>query len=477
MNQALRDLYYDETTGYTGLVKLFKRAKEDDPTITLSDVRAFLDKQYTHQINREGIRPKHYRTILAQKPRDNFQVDIMVYNRFADGPYEYILNIVDVHSRYAMSIPLKSRKIEGDDDDNLNMDDVDGVLPALRKAFAVMGKPKNVNADQEFSRPLALQRYFNDENITMHISDTNEINKQAIVERYNRTLALLLRRWREGSKRKDWHRVLDDLVKNYNTSYHRGIKAKPKDVWEGRAENKQSPIHVFEAELEVGDLVRRKLIKEIFDKGDALKYSEEVYVITDKKDGVEAGKKLKKFRIKDVKKNRILDKPREWWKDYELKKVDAIVETKDSSEDLTEKKAVAVEDEAEKKAKKAKKAEERKETLKALAGAEVVDSQEYRELVSGKKGMKEAIEALKLKDKVGMEAREKMLGMTNQQVLRNYATQVLGFKNSQKNLENGNLMNRLRYNASVGRFTEKPLAKLREDILKVEVKRGLVVVE
>ena len=181
MNE-LKDLYYDPTTGYTGLVKFYKRVKSINPDITMTDVKGFLNRQYTFQVNREGVRPKFYRTILAKAPRDNYQMDVLLYNRYADGDYKNILCVIDVNSRYADVEALKSRKV----------DDVDGLLPAIKKIFKRMGKPKNVNSDNEFFQAKSIQKYFYDEGIKHHVSDPNEVNKQAIVERFNRSLALLL---------------------------------------------------------------------------------------------------------------------------------------------------------------------------------------------------------------------------------------------------------------------------------------------
>ena len=214
MNAVLKKLYYNDETGFTGTTKFYKRVKEIDPTITLSDVRAFLDKQYTHQINRDDVRPKQYRTIMANKPKDNYQMDIMVYNRFEKDGYKYILTCIDVNSRYAVVVPLKTREILGE-----------GVLKGVKKIFKEMGIPKNLNCDQEFIQSRVLKDYFEGQKIKLHISDTDEINKNAIIERFHRTLAQLMKRWRDAStKNRKWYSVLDEILKNYNTSYHRTIK-------------------------------------------------------------------------------------------------------------------------------------------------------------------------------------------------------------------------------------------------------------
>jgi hypothetical protein len=52
--------------------------------------------------------------IVAREPGDCFQMDIMVYNRFQYDNYKYILTCIDVYSRYAQAIPLKSKHLNVD---------------------------------------------------------------------------------------------------------------------------------------------------------------------------------------------------------------------------------------------------------------------------------------------------------------------------------------------------------------------------
>ena len=256
------------------------------------------------------MRPDKYRTILAQKPRENYQVDLVVYDRYKDGKYKYILTCIDVYSRFAVAVPLKTRE-------------AGRILEALKHVFKEMGKPVHLNCDQEFYQSSKLKQFFDTEGVTLHVSDTDEINKNAIIERFHRTLSLLLKRWRDGTGKRNWHNILNSLVDNYNTSYHRTIKSEPEKVWSGKEENRQSPIHTFESEIDLGDLVRVKQLKKVFGKGDALKYSKELYKVLEKKLGRE-----KKYKLEDVESGEVLTKPRLWFKDYELKQTSAIVERK-----------------------------------------------------------------------------------------------------------------------------------------------------
>ena len=74
-----------------------------------------------------------------------------------------------------------------------------------------------------------------------------------------------------SNRKKKWYKVLDDIVYNYNHSYHRTIKATPYDVWRGKDTNKQS-IKFVDYDFKVGDKVRIKLVKKVFTKGDAVKF-------------------------------------------------------------------------------------------------------------------------------------------------------------------------------------------------------------
>ena len=90
--------------------------------------------------------------------------------------------------------------------------------------------------------------------------------------------------------------MLSDIVYNYNHTYHRTIKAIPYDIWSGKDTNKQA-IRFVSYNIQVGDRVRIKLVKKIFDKGDLIKYSKEIFVV-EKVDGnkitLEGGKRIYK---------------------------------------------------------------------------------------------------------------------------------------------------------------------------------------
>ena len=121
-----------------------------------------------------------------------------------------------------------------------------------------------------------------EQNIKTWFSQPEQLHKNAIIERFWRTLALLLQRWRVGSGEKRWYKVLPDILENYNSTENRTLKASPIQVITGEKENPVERKQI-ETEFEVGDKVRIKNKKERLGKGDVETFSREIYEITEKK--------------------------------------------------------------------------------------------------------------------------------------------------------------------------------------------------
>src|SRR6185437_1006105 len=114
-----------------------------------------------------------------------------------------------------------------------------------------------------------MNKFAEEHNITLWFSDPDELNKNAIVERVNRTIAQLLNKVRIAKKNYDWPKYLDNVIFNYNNTYHKTIKEKPIDVFEGKVDSQQEH-KIVKSDFKVNDLVRIIRKKKVFDKGDQL---------------------------------------------------------------------------------------------------------------------------------------------------------------------------------------------------------------
>ena len=68
-----------------------------------------------------------------------------------------------------------------------------------------------------------------DFDIVSVLTSVGDKHKTGIVERFNRTLGEMIQKYRTLYNTTRYIDVLDDLVKNYNDSYHKGIESTPNE--------------------------------------------------------------------------------------------------------------------------------------------------------------------------------------------------------------------------------------------------------
>ena len=79
---------------------------------------------------------------------------------------------------------------------------------------------------------------------------------------------------------------LNDIVNEYNNTYHRTIKMKPVDVKNNINIDSNKDINDKDPKFKVGDHVRLSKLKNIFAKGYTRNWSEEILVIKEVKNTV-----------------------------------------------------------------------------------------------------------------------------------------------------------------------------------------------
>jgi transposase InsO family protein len=228
---SLKDLYYDAKTGFLSENKVYIKAKENGLKITHKEIKEFSDKQYTSQITGQDKRPKIFSSIYENKIRDNYQMDIIIYDRYEYHNYKYILVVVDIYSRYAQARAMTNRKNET-------------IMLNLKDIIKVMGKPDKFSCDNEFATK-EFEKYCNEYDIDVIFSEPNDIQKNSIVERLNRTIALMIQKYRVSTNKYNWYKILPDIIYNYNHSNHRTIKNTPDDIFNNNGKNNQNVYVVF----------------------------------------------------------------------------------------------------------------------------------------------------------------------------------------------------------------------------------------
>ena len=103
--------------------------------------------------------------------------------------------------------------------------------------------------------------------------------KSVAAERFIKTLKNKICKHMTAISKNGYFDVLNDIVGEYNNSYHKIIKMKPIDVKSDSFAKYNEESNKKDLEFKVGDHVRISKYKNIFGKGYTPNWSEEIFVV------------------------------------------------------------------------------------------------------------------------------------------------------------------------------------------------------
>ena len=188
--------------------------------------------------------------------------------------FKYMLNVIDVFSKYAWSIPMKKKTGET-------------TLEAFRKIGRDSGRmPKHIWVDKGLEFYNRYVTGWLQENNIIRYSTYSE-HKSAVVERFNRTLKEMMWKKLTAENTRNWIDLLMTLIHKYNNRIHSTIGMTPVKASQKENEvkvlqniiNNSRYISKSKAKFKVGDKVRISRTKSTFEKGYLPNWSEELYVV------------------------------------------------------------------------------------------------------------------------------------------------------------------------------------------------------
>ena len=140
-------------------------------------------------------------------------------------------------------------------------------------------RPSKIWADKgsEFYNS-SFKRRLKDNYIEMY-SIHNE-GKSAVAERFIRTLKTKIYKYMTSVSKNLYVDKLDDIVGEYNNTYHRTIKVKPVDAKDNTYIDSKKEVDDKDPKFKDGDHVRISKYKNIFAKGYTPNWFEEVFVVS-----------------------------------------------------------------------------------------------------------------------------------------------------------------------------------------------------
>ena len=198
--------------------------------------------------------------------------DIQLISKINKG-IRFLLCVIDIFSKYAWVVPLKDKKGVS-------------IINTFQKILKESNKKPNkiwVDKGSEFYNN-SFKKWLEDDDIEMY--STNNEGKYVVAERFIRTLKNKIYKHMIAVSKNVYFEILDDIVDEYNNTYHRTIKMKPVDVKSGNYIECNVNSNDKDPKFQVGDHVRISKYKNIFAKGYTPNWSEEVFVIKEVKNTV-----------------------------------------------------------------------------------------------------------------------------------------------------------------------------------------------
>lgn len=275
INNLLYELYYTNKN-FDGTQKLFMKAKEINENIKFKDVDKWLKKQATYQLNYNDNKTKIYYPIYSNS-LNSYQIDLTFLPRYKkqNNNYYILFTAIGINNRYAYVDYSKDKKS-------------DTILSIFKKFFKKVKYINNIDGDlgSEFTNKKFIN-YLNENKIQYDFFKSDS-HKLGIINRFHRTLKDKLTKYFTATDTVKWIDVIDKITLNYNNTYHRGIKAKPIEIFDNDMEellliqNKKNitdKVKLNEEQFNINDLVRHKLNKSLFIDKQTPKYSDTIYTV------------------------------------------------------------------------------------------------------------------------------------------------------------------------------------------------------
>ena len=180
--------------------------------------------------------------------------------------------VIDIFSKYAWVIPLKDKN------------DISIVI-AFQKVLDKSGDKPNkiwVGKGNKFYNN-SFKKWLKDNDTEMYL--IHNVGKSVVVvEICIRTLKTKIYKYMTFISKNVYINKLDNIVNEYNNTYHRNIKMKPVDVTDNAyidsvELHSNKKVNDKDPKLKVGDHVKISNYKNIFPKGYTPNWSEDVFVI------------------------------------------------------------------------------------------------------------------------------------------------------------------------------------------------------
>jgi len=269
---------------YAGPIKIYHILKAGGKyNVGINAIRQWLQDVDAYSLQRPLRYKFKTRRVISQGLDALWDVDLADVSNLAsenDG-IRYLFIAIDVFSRYLWVVPLKNKRHES-------------IIDGFKEIFKAGRKPKEVRSDpgSEWKNKW-VKTYLQKEGVDHYV--THNVTHANYAERVIRTLKTLMYRYFTHRRTYHYLDVLDELVKNYNSSPHSALGNKaPVSITEGNEaivwkrlyvdSLKRKPVMKKKKlskpyKFKIGDFVRISSGRRTFQRDYEQKWTEEVFII------------------------------------------------------------------------------------------------------------------------------------------------------------------------------------------------------
>jgi hypothetical protein len=293
--EELKKIFYDPKYSYPNVNELSKIVKQKKLKISHQELTDFYNAQQLNQIFKPKITLNYEKMKSIYDQVGTLQADLLDVRKWKDynkidsfdkegkTGCKYLLNVVDIFSRYAWSVPLTTKSSKKSKE---IADKLEAIYKEIQKLYPDNPLVLQVDKGNEFLANVSkLNEDYNVEFIQNNPDRLNQHTFMSIIERFNRTILNKITKYMYANDTLNYIDHLQELVEAYNNKIHSTLKVSPASVF---LEKTRPPIFVdkreLDDELDVGDKVRIVNKEVMFEKKtNTPKLSLEVYKVDEKR--------------------------------------------------------------------------------------------------------------------------------------------------------------------------------------------------
>ena len=200
--EIIRKVYTDPA-GFGSVAETYRDAKKKDKNITYADVKQWIEQNRARKKNLKG-----YNSFVADRPFQEFQVDLFFMADLNNQKFPIGMLFVDIFTKYTVVVPIKSKQ---------NADCLAGLLEGLTK---MGGNPEVIYTDDEgaFSSK-DFQELLAEKNIAHIITRTHAAVAEANIRTVKRMLYDRIEHWQQTNNTEEdpqWVDFLFQVILTYN---------------------------------------------------------------------------------------------------------------------------------------------------------------------------------------------------------------------------------------------------------------------